>query len=105
MDGILIHGKRYLFMIVFHSSHGQIIINRIYLPMDIGDIHKYIGDIYGSSTKSMKKQSNIDTVISHFLILFSYQLTSIETIQITSATNYMNVIIVRYRRPLFLLIC
>lgn len=73
MDGILIHGKRYLFIIVFHPSHGQIIINRMYLPMDIGDI-------YGFSTKSMKKQSNIDIVISYFLILFSYQSTSIETI-------------------------
>ena len=73
MDGILIHENRYLFIVVFHLSHGQIIINRMYLSMDIGDIH-------GSSTKSIKKQSNIDIVINYFLILFSHQLTSIETI-------------------------
>ena len=85
-------------MIVFHSSHGQIIINRIYLLMDIGDIHEF-------STKSIKKQPNIDIVVSHFLILFSHQLTSIKTIQITLTASYMNVIIIRYRRPLFLLIC
>ena len=48
MDEIFIHRNRYLFMIVFHSSHGQIIINRIYLSIDISDIHE-------SSTKSMEK--------------------------------------------------
>ena len=41
--------------------------------MNIGDIHKF-------SIKSMKKQSNIDIIVNHFLILFWYQLTSIETI-------------------------
>ena len=64
-----------------------------------------IGDIYKFSTKSIKKQSNIDIVVSYFLTLFPHQLTSIETIQITLATSYIDVIIVRYRRPLFLLIC
>ena len=49
MNGIFIHGNRYLFMVVFHPSHGQITTNCMYLPMDIGDIH-------GSSTKSMEKQ-------------------------------------------------
>ena len=97
MNEILIHEDRYLFMVVFHPSHGQIIINRIYLLMDIGDIH-------GSSTKSMEKQTNIDTVINHFLTLFSHQLTPIEAIQITLAASYIDVIIVRYRRPLFLLV-
>lgn len=63
MNKILIHENRYLFMIVFHSSHGQIITNRIYLLMNIGDIHKF-------SIKSMKKQSNIDIIVNHFLILF-----------------------------------
>ena len=72
MDEILIHGNRYLFMVVFHPSHRQITTNRMYLPMDIGDIH-------GSSTKSMKKQPNIDTVASHFLTLFLHQSTPIET--------------------------
>ena len=65
MDGILIHGNRYLFMVVFHPSHGQISINRMYLFMDISDIH-------GSSTKSIEKQPNIDTVINHILILFPH---------------------------------
>ena len=39
-----------------------------------------IGDIHGSSTKSMEKQLNIDTVASHILILFPYQLTLFEAI-------------------------
>ena len=92
-----IHGNRYLFMVVFHPSHGQITTNRMYLPMDIGDIH-------GFSTKSMKKQPNIDTVASHFLILFPHQSTPVEAIQTTPAASHIDVMIVRYRRPLFLLI-
>ena len=98
MDEILIHGNRYLFMVVFHPSHGQITTNRMYLPMDIGDIH-------GPSTKSMEKQPNIDTVASHFLTSFPHQSTSIEAIQITPAASHIDVIIVRYQRPRFLLIC
>ena len=47
-------------MVVSHPSHGQISTNRMYLPMDIRDIR-------GSSTKSMEKQPNIDTVASHIL--------------------------------------
>ena len=31
MDGILIYGNRYLFMVVFHPSHGQITTNRMVL--------------------------------------------------------------------------
>ena len=98
MDEILIHGNRYLFMVVLHPSHGPITINRMYLPMDIGDIH-------GSGTKSMEKQLNIDTVVSHFLTLFPHQSMPVETIQITLSASHMNVMIVRFRRPLFLLVC
>ena len=65
MDEIIIHGNRYLFMVVFHPSHGQITINRIYLFIDISDIHE-------SSTKSIEKQPNINIVISHFLTSFSH---------------------------------
>ena len=57
MDGILIHGKRYLFMVVFHPSHGQISTNRMYLPMDIAYIHKI-------STKFMEKQPNMSALFS-----------------------------------------
>ena len=98
MDGILIHGDRYLYMFVFHPSHGQITTNRMYLPMNIGNIH-------GSSTKSMEKQLNIDTVPSHFLTPFPHQSTRVETIQVTPSASPMDVMIVRYRRPLFLLVC
>ena len=59
IDIILIHGIRYLFMVVYHPSHGQITTDRMYLPMDIGDIHE-------SSTKSTDKQLSIDTVASHY---------------------------------------
>ena len=57
MDEILIHGNRYLFMVVFHPSHGPIIINRMYLPMDIGDIH-------GFSTKSMENRDEVERLFS-----------------------------------------
>ena len=98
MEGILIHGNKYLFMVVFHPSHRQITINRMYLPKDMGNIH-------GSSTKSMEKQLNIDTVASHFLTSFPHQSTPVEAIKITPSASHMNVMIVRYRRPLFLLVC
>ena len=35
MDGILTHGNRYLFMVVFHPSHGQTSTSRMYFAMDI----------------------------------------------------------------------
>ena len=66
MDRIRIHGNRYLFIILFYGSHGQISINRIYLPIDIGDIHE-------ASTKSMEKQSNMPPLPASFPTPFPHQ--------------------------------
>ena len=66
MDRIWIHGNRYLFMVLFYRSHGQISTNRMYLPMDIGDIH-------GASTKSMEKQSNMPPLPASFPTPFPHQ--------------------------------
>ena len=66
MDGILVHGNRYLFMVVFHPSHGQTSTSRMHFAMDILP-HPWIGTYDGGYLLSSGTYAAVIT-FSHIVI-------------------------------------
>ena len=96
MDGIFIHGNRYLFMVVFHPSHGQRFINRMYhFHGYVGYPWIFIGFATTSSTLSTTSPilpTTTTLIIIYYIIALTSDLLTYFTTSLSLNLLYLNLI-------------